>query len=430
MKQKETKLGFKRKLNPLTVYLILEFSTAFTFWLIFTVDLLYHVTVVNLSPFQLVLMGTILEVSAFVFEIPTGVLADVKSRRLSVIIGYVIMGLGFIVEGSLPIFGAIALAQVIWGLGYTFTSGATQAWIADEVGEEQAGQAFLRGSQLAQIGHLAAIPLSTLLGSVSVALPVVVGGGLMIGLAAFLALTMTEDGFTPTPPEERTSWGMMIKTVKDARQLVRRQPILLTLLGIMFFYGLYSEGLDRLWTAHLLEGFAVPLLDRVKPVVWFGAIQIVSLVFSLAATEAIRQRVDANHSRSVRRILMLDAGATIGALAGFALTRSFWVAAATYCAIGALRAVVDPLYTAWFNRRIDDSQVRATMFSVTSQTNAVGQVVGGPGVGVIGNRSIRAALVTCALLLSPVLALYASVARLGTEDGQAERRSKWTLKKT
>jgi DHA3 family tetracycline resistance protein-like MFS transporter len=222
----------------------------------------------------------------------------------------------------------------------------------------------------------------------------------------------------------------MIKTVKDARQLVRRQPILLTLLGIMFFYGLYSEGLDRLWTAHLLEGFAVPLLDRVKPVVWFGTIQIVSLVFSLAATEAIRQRVDANHSRSVRRILMLDAGATIGALAGFALTRSFWVAAATYCAIGALRAVVDPLYTAWFNRRIDDSQVRATMFSVTSQTNAVGQVVGGPGVGVIGNRSIRAALVTCALLLSPVLALYASVARLGTEDGQAERRSKWTLKKT
>ena len=77
--------AFRKRPNSLTVYLILEFSTAFTFWMIFTVDLLYHVTVVKLSPFQLVLVGTILEVSAFIFEIPTGVLADVKSRRLSVI---------------------------------------------------------------------------------------------------------------------------------------------------------------------------------------------------------------------------------------------------------------------------------------------------------------------------------------------------------
>jgi len=403
-------------MNPFAVYLILEFSTAFTFWLIFTVDLLYHVTVVKLSPFQLVLVGTILEVSAFAFEIPTGVMADVKSRRLSVIIGYVVMGLGFIVEGSLPFFGAIALAQVIWGLGYTFTSGATQAWIADEVGEERAGQAFLRGSQVAKIGHLVAIPLSTLLGSVNVALPVVVGGGLMIGLAAFLALTMTEEGFTPAPPEERTTWGMMFKTVRDARQLVGRQPILLKLLGIMFFYGLYSEGLDRLWTAHLLEGFGVPLLDRVQPVVWLGVLQAVSLILSLIATEAVRRRVDTNRANGVGRVLMLDAAAIAVALAGFALTRSFWVAAAAYCVIGALRAVIDPLYTTWFNRRIDDSQVRATMFSVTSQTNAIGQVVGGPAVGVIGNRSIRAALVTCALLLSPVVGLYATVIRRSETD--------------
>jgi DHA3 family tetracycline resistance protein-like MFS transporter len=416
MRQTETKNDFKRKLPPFTVYLILEFSTAFTFWLVFTVDLLYHVTVVKLNPLQMVLVGTILELSSFVFEIPTGVLADVKSRRLSVIIGYVVMGIGFIIEGSLPFFGAIALAQVIWGLGYTFTSGATQAWIADEVGEKRAGQAFLRGSQVAKIGHLVAIPLSTLLGSVSVALPVVAGGVLMVGLAGFLTLTMTEDGFTPTPPEERTTWSLMLKTIRDARDLTRRQPILLTLLGIMFFYGLYSEGLDRLWTAHLLGSFAAPLLDRVKPVLWFGAIQAVSLLLSLAATEAVRRRVDANHANGVGRVLMLDAVGIVVALAGFALTRSFWVAAATYCAIGALRAVVDPLYTTWFNRRIDDSQVRATMFSVTSQTNAVGQVVGGPAVGAIGNRSIRAALLACALLLSPVVGLYAAVARRSKTD--------------
>jgi DHA3 family tetracycline resistance protein-like MFS transporter len=52
--------------------------------------------------------------------------------------------------------------------------------------------------------------------------------------------------------------------------------------------------------------------------------------------------------------------------------------------------------------------VRATVFSVSSQVDAIGQISGGPLVGVIGNAlSIRAALVTSGLMLSPVLPLYA-----------------------
>ena len=160
---------------PYTVYLLLEFGASLLFSLIFTVSQLYYVTIAQLDPLQLVLTGTILETTVFVFEIPTGVLADVKSRRLSIIIGYGIMGVGFIVEGAFPFFGAIALAQVLWGLGYTFTSGATQAWIADELGEERAGEAYLRGAQAARAGALLAIPISVALGSLSLQLPIVLG---------------------------------------------------------------------------------------------------------------------------------------------------------------------------------------------------------------------------------------------------------------
>jgi hypothetical protein len=49
--------------------------------------------------------------------------------------------------------------------------------------------------------------------------------------------------------------------------------------------------------------------------------------------------------------------------------------------------------------------------SVNSQVDAVGQIGGGPVVGAIGNRSIRAALVVSALILSPVLPLYATAIR-------------------
>ena len=123
------------KLNARTVYIFIEFSASVFFAMMFTVTSLYEVTVAGLTPVQLILVGTTLEISAFVFEVPTGIVADVYSRKLSVIIGYILMGLGFLVEGFFPFFVPILLAQVIWGLGYTFTSGATQAWITDEIGD-------------------------------------------------------------------------------------------------------------------------------------------------------------------------------------------------------------------------------------------------------------------------------------------------------
>jgi DHA3 family tetracycline resistance protein-like MFS transporter len=393
-------------MNPFTVYLILEFCASLLFSLIFTVSQLYYVTVVGLTPLQLVLTGTILEGTVFLFEIPTGVLADVKSRRLSVIIGYALMGLGFVVEGSFAFFATVALAQVLWGFGYTFTSGATQAWVADELGEERAGPAFLRGAQAARAGALVAIPISVALGSISIRLPIVLGGILMILLALFLVLAMTEEGFTPTPPEERTTWSQMLKTVQDARQMMRRQPLLLVLLGIGLFYGLYSEGFDRLWTPHFLENFTMPWLEAVEPVVWFGLIRAVQLSLSLAATEIARRRVDTNRPLPLARALMVNAVFIILALAGFGLARTFWIALTAYWLIGALRSIAAPLHTAWLNLSIDDPQVRATLFSVSGQADAIGQIAGGPAVGAIGNRSIRAALVTSALLLSPVLPLY------------------------
>ena len=183
---------------------------------------------------------------------------------------------------------------------------------------------------------------------------------------------------------------------------------------------LYSEGLDRLWTPHLLENFSLPSMDAVEPVVWFGVIRAVTLVVSLIAKEAARRRVDTNRSAPIARALMLDAALIVVALAGFGLTRDFWIALMLFWLVGTLRSIIGPLYATWFNLRIDDPQVRATMFSISSQVDAIGQIGGGPGVGVIGNASIRAALVVSALLLSPVLPLYTFAMRRGRETEAAE----------
>ena len=98
-------------LNAYRMYLVLSAGTAFLLSCIFSVNLVYHATVVALEPLQLVLVGTILEGTVFLFEIPTGIVADLKSRRLSIVIGYVLMGAGFILEG------AVRISREVGGMG-------------------------------------------------------------------------------------------------------------------------------------------------------------------------------------------------------------------------------------------------------------------------------------------------------------------------
>src|SRR5205814_10291088 len=95
-----------------------------------------------------------------------------------------------------------------------------------------------------------------------------------------------------------------------------------------------------------------------------------------------------------------------GAVCG--LGGAFWLALVAMLATNTIRGLVGPLFSSWLNQSITDSRVRATVFSITSQADAIGQWTGGPAIGVIGNVfGIRAALVLGASLLSPAVALYA-----------------------
>ena len=120
--------------RPYSIYLFIAATVAFLFSVNFTTSAIYRLEIAGLNPLQLILVGTALELAVFIFEIPTGVVADSVSRRLSIIIGYVLIGSGFLLEGALPLFATILLAQILWGLGYTFTSGARRCLAGGRTG--------------------------------------------------------------------------------------------------------------------------------------------------------------------------------------------------------------------------------------------------------------------------------------------------------
>ncbi len=282
------------RLNPKLVFMLMTAGSSLFYDLVFTVNMVYQVTIVGLNPLQLVLVGTTLEVTAMLFEIPTGIVADLYSRKLSIVIGFVVIGVGFLVEGSIPQFWAILLAQVLWGIGYTFTSGAREAWLADEIGETEANPLYLRASQVAMLAGLLGIGISTAIGIVSLQLPIQIGGAFFIVLSLFVWIAMPETGFTPTPAEERTSWQQMGHTAGEAVRLVRISPALMTVMALSLVYGLYSEGMDRLWTPHLLDNFSLPTYGALEPIVWFGLISAAGMLLSIGAVEIVRRSVDTN----------------------------------------------------------------------------------------------------------------------------------------
>ena len=395
-----------KRLDARTVYLISTAVSTFAFSAAFTTSAVYRYEMAALNPLQLVLLGTMLEGSVFVAEIPTGVVADLVSRRLSVIVGFALIGLGMLLEGSWQLFSTILLAQAVWGVGYTFISGAEDAWLAGELGEERLTAVYLRGSQVAQLAALAGIATNVFLAERMLNLPFFAGGLAHLLLALFLVLFMPEEKFAPTPQEERDTWRAFRATLQAGLGSIRARPLLMTILGISFFYGLYSEGLDRLWQPHFLENAAPPAWNGFSSVTWFGVIQAAVMLVTVVVAEAARRHTEA---LSPQRMTLLLAGLTGLITAGlvlFGMAGSFSVALGAYMTVAIVRRTLQPLYSAWTNRGIPTA-VRATVLSTLGQMDAVGQVVGGPAIGIIANQfGIRPAIILSGIVLSPALLLY------------------------
>jgi DHA3 family tetracycline resistance protein-like MFS transporter len=188
--------------------------------------------------------------------------------------------------------------------------------------------------------------------------------------------------------------------------------MLLLIVGIAFFSGMWSEALDRLWEAHFLLDVGVPGFGDLDPVVWFGVLNAGVLLLAIFVAQPLRERfVRLSRVGMTRMLLAFDVLTILGTLA-FAFAGQFGVAVAAYWGTRVLRSLVGPVYSTWLNTSIDDSSVRATVISMTNLGDSAGEWGGGPALGVVGNVfGIRAALAAGAAALTPALFLYGRALR-------------------
>lgn len=394
------------KLSAYKTYLLFSAITAMCFSLVTTVTMVYQIEIVHLNPLQLMLVGTTLELACFIFEIPTAIVADVYSRKLSIVIGGVLTGVGFILEGSISSFVFLLVAQIVWGLGSTFISGSLEAWIAEEEKNKDLDEIYIKGAQAGQIGAFIGIVLSTVIANFSVRLPIIVSGVLFIILALFLWLYMPENNFKPSAPGDLNTFKKMVYTFKSGLKFVKSKSIIMILLAVTLFYGLSSEGYDRLSNAHFLQDTTLPKLGNLSSVTWFGIFGILGMILSFIVMHFMAKNLKNEDNRKNGKLLLCINILYISSMLIFALTRNFSLMLIAYLATNTFRIINEPIFSAWLNGHIDDNS-RATVLSINGQMNSLGQILGGPIIGIIAtNISVSIGIVCTSLLVAPVLVLY------------------------
>ena len=160
---------------------------------------LYFVVTAHLSAAQLVLLGAVMALTLLLSDIPAGVWSDAFSRKWPLVIGHGFLAAGMMLTGAVTTFGWLLVTQVLWGLGWAFSSGADVAWLTDELGQPGRIDRTLTARAHWELtgGATGMIAFGVLGWAAGLGPAIVASGAGMALLGAFVAARFGEDNFTP-----------------------------------------------------------------------------------------------------------------------------------------------------------------------------------------------------------------------------------------
>lgn len=359
-----------------------------SYWTLF---FLRVVVDVGLNPLQLILLGTAKEVTILLVEIPTGVVADIRSRRLSVILGFLICALAIIGAGLAPGFGLLVATQVLWAFGSTFRSGAEAAWFTDEIGSVEAVDMVLpRRARIEATGSIIGLISTAVLAAIAgLSVALVVVGTVLFGWGLVLIARMPETGFQ----RHETSGRARFRELLGEGLAASRRPGLRVLLIITVMAGFASEAVDRLSIARLDQiGLQEATLD---PALLVGAAWVMQSIGAIAVLYIFGSRLAGQQLVTALTALHIVTGIGVAILARVDLLT---VALAGIIAQGMMRNVARTVTIGWTNHFTNRSN-RATVHSFAGQAGSLGEISGGITLGLVAQQAGVAAAVTASAVI-------------------------------
>ena len=391
------------------LYLTLTLLTTLAASLIWGVNTLFLLDA-GLSNTEAFAANAFFTLGMVLFEVPTGVVADTRGRRFSFLLGcgtLLISTLLYLWMWDLraPMWGW-ALASMLIGLGFTFFSGATEAWLVDALKASGYEGGLERVFGRAQLVSGAAMLTGSVLGGVlaqasDLGMPYLVRAGLLGITLAVAAVLMRDLGFQPkTGARPMAAVRDVLDGAVDGGW--RHPPVRWLMIaapftdgvGIYVFYALQPFLLQLYGDpdAYSVAGLAAALVA--------GA-QMLGGLLQPWARRLFSRRTDAI-------VLQCVLGAVL--LAGMALTTHFVVALALVAAWSMAGAIASPLRRAYLNGEIPSAQ-RATVLSFDSLMGSAGGVGIQPGLGRVADVAGYPASYVAAAAIQSLALPFALLAR-------------------
>jgi MFS family permease len=325
-------------------------------------------------------------VGQVLFEVPTGVVADIWGRRTSYVLGAATLLLSTLLylgmwHARAPMWGW-AVASMLLGLGFTFFSGATEAWLADALAftgaKDDLDAVLARAQTVAGLAMLTGAVGGGFIAQITnLGVPYVIRSVLLGLTLVVAALAMKDLGFVPdasTGPLQRVR-GLLRASFDHG---LRKPPIRWLMLAAPFTMGV------SFFAFYAMQPYLLQLYGNQ------GAFGIAGLA---AAAVAASQIVAGMIAPQVRRVfarrtdaLILSTAIAVVCLAVLGWTSNFWVAVALLITWALAGAVCMPLRQAYLNGLIPSAQ-RATILSFDNLMGSAGGVVAQPALGRVADLS-------------------------------------------
>src|ERR687893_526464 len=335
----------------------------------------------GLSNFEAFAANAFWTAGMMLFEIPTGVVADSRGRRISFLWGTVALAVATVLYVLLwqldSPFVLWALVSLMLGLGYTFFSRATEAWLVDALTATKYDGAletvFARGQVVSGtfmlLGSVAGGFLAQL---TNLGVPYVARAGILLIMFVVAFLLMHDLGFTP---ERGKTVGAEVRTIVDnSVQYGLKVPAIRATMLSGFFLGGVGVYIFYALQPYLLELWGDPQAYGVAGLV--AAIVAGAQIVGGLITPLVRRWF---RRRTSVMILMAAIGVVLMAGVGFAAD-NFWLVVALIVLWGLADAAAEPVRRAYLNGMIP-SQQRATILSFDSLIASAGGIVAQPALG-------------------------------------------------
>src|SRR5213593_3196470 len=386
-------------------YFAITFLFNLAMSLIWGIDTLFKMGA-GLDIMQVLLTNAAFTLGSMVFEIPTGVVADTVGRRASLLLclGTLFITTLLYVTAAWRGWGfwAFMWISVFLGLGYTFYTGAVDAWLVDALkatgytGSLEA--VFAKAQMFFGAGMLVGTIGGGLLGQIHLYIPYLVRAAIVVPLFALAWLAMPEPGYTPRALELRRVPAEMRRVFVEGMRYGLSHPVvrpvmLASLVSMSFMiFGFYS------WQRYFLD-----LLGR--DLVWVDGVISALVGLSLIVGNALVAPL----SRVVRtRTGVLIVSVAVQAVLAVAcgLLTNFFAVVSLYLLYGVAIGLAMPVKQAYLNAHIPSAQ-RPTIISLDSMFASSGGVLGQTVWGwVARTRSIGTAWVGSGVTLLLAIPLY------------------------